>query len=59
MVVRRDIWPPIAINYTLYANIARRGTGVGLIKDALPAGEIVRTLRGEAAKVIEALKSLE
>ncbi|ETS75707.1 hypothetical protein PFICI_12651 [Pestalotiopsis fici W106-1] len=34
------------------------GTGVGLVKQALPAGEMVRTLRNEASQVLQHLKGL-
>lgn len=34
------------------------GTGVGLVKEALPAGDMVRSLRNEASQVLQDLKSL-
>jgi len=36
----------------MFANQMNRGTGVGLIKDELPAGEITARVRDQALKVM-------
>ncbi len=50
-------WVPACLHTGTVADISFRGTGVGLVRDIRPAGEIVREVREDAVRRIRILQA--